>query len=122
MEKLSIGQASERFGLSRARLYQLLEKGAVVGHRSNKKGRGAGSWVDGITLSQHINTRDERWGQGRPKAEADGNYIPIRLAAEKTNYSITHLTRLVKQGSIASIKKGGDNLIHYPSLLGYIKK
>jgi transposase len=122
MEKLSIREASERFGLSRARLYQLLEKGTIVGHRSTMRGRSAKSWVDGNSLCKHLETRDERRGQGRPKAKAEGNYLPIWLAAQKTSYSIRHISRLVKQGSIASIKSGQDSLVHYPSLLGYINK
>jgi hypothetical protein len=48
MEKLSIREASQTFGISRARLYQLLDKGIVAGHRSKKKGRGGGSWVNAI--------------------------------------------------------------------------
>ncbi|MEN8216686.1 MAG: hypothetical protein ABFS56_09995 [Pseudomonadota bacterium] len=40
MEKLSIREASERFGLSRARLYQLLEKGAIVGDTGKKHSDG----------------------------------------------------------------------------------
>jgi len=51
MEKLSIREASEKFGISRARLYQLLDKGAIVGHQSAMRGRSAKSWVDGNSLS-----------------------------------------------------------------------
>jgi transposase len=58
MEKLTIREASERFGLSRARLYQLLDKGIIAGHRSDKKGRGAESWIDAVTLKQHLKIRD----------------------------------------------------------------
>ena len=120
MEKLSIKQASERFGLSRARLYQLLDKGAVVGHLSNKKGKGE-SWIDSVALRQHIETRNERYAKGGPKAEAEGFYLPTRIAAEKSGYTTQHINLLIRQGSIASKKKGRFNLVHYPSLLRYKK-
>ncbi|MEN8216821.1 MAG: hypothetical protein ABFS56_10695 [Pseudomonadota bacterium] len=122
MEKLSIGEASERFGLSRARLYQLLDKGAIAGHRSEKKGRGAGSWIDGITLEQHIKTRDARDHQGCPKTKPEGDYLPTRVAAKKTGYTAQHINQLIRQGSVAAKKKGRVNLVYYPNLLRYINK
>jgi len=57
MERLSIREASERFGLSRARLYQLLGNGIIDGALSEKRGRGACSWVDIASLQAHINMR-----------------------------------------------------------------
>jgi len=93
MEKLSIREASERFGLSRARLYQLLDKGAITGHRSAMRGRSAKSWVDAISLQSHIENRHEnlRHGKGGPKILADGAYIPVCEAVKKSGYSRTHL-------------------------------
>ncbi len=122
MEKLTIKQASERFGLSKARLYQLLDKGAVAGHRSEKKGRGAGSWIDGVALKQHIQTRDERVGLGGPKAVAEGNYLPTGEAAKKIGVSIPYIHKLIKRGSVASKKSGRFNLVHWPSLSAYKNK
>ncbi len=64
MEKLSIRQASEKFGISRARLYQLLDKGAIAGHRSMQpmqRGRGARSWVDSNSLQQHSKIKSGKY-------------------------------------------------------------
>ncbi|TGO01935.1 hypothetical protein PN36_34090 [Candidatus Thiomargarita nelsonii] len=121
MEKLSICEAYERFGLSRARLYQLVDKGIVAGHRSDKKGRGAESWIDGVTLKQHLKIRDKKARMGGVCAKPDGDYLPTRIAAEKTGYTARHINLLIKQGSVASKKKGRFNLVYYPSLLWYIK-
>jgi hypothetical protein len=52
MEKLSIREASQTFGISRARLYQLLDKGIVAGHRSKKKGRGGDRGSMPLSLSR----------------------------------------------------------------------
>ncbi|OAD22867.1 hypothetical protein THIOM_001313 [Candidatus Thiomargarita nelsonii] len=127
MEKLSIREASERFGLSRARLYQLLDKGAIVGHRSAMRGRSAKSWVDGNSLSVHIKNRLEKQRQGgrhkvgRPPTKADGMYVPITEACNVSGYSAVHIYRLLKQGSIAS-KKNATVLVYLPDLLKYKKK
>jgi predicted DNA-binding transcriptional regulator AlpA len=131
MEKLSIREASERFGLSRARLYQLLEKGAIVGHRSTMRGRSAKSWVDGNSLSVHIENRLEKQRQGgrqggrhpvgRSPTKADGMYVPITEACNVSGYSAVHIYRLLKQGSIVS-KKGSAVLVYLPDLLKYKKK
>ncbi|TGO02283.1 hypothetical protein PN36_27515 [Candidatus Thiomargarita nelsonii] len=131
MEKLSIKEASERFGLSRARLYQLLDKEAIVGHKSTMRGRGAGSWINSNSLSAHIENRLEKQRQGgrqggrhkggRPPTKADGMYVPITEACNVSGYSAVHIYRLLKQGSIAS-KKNGTVLIYLPDLLKYKKK
>ena len=118
MEKLSIGQASEQFNISRARLYQLLEKGAVVGYRSEKKGRGAGSWIDRQSLCTHIHENPH----GGPKIMPEGDYLPIRIAAKNIKYTVRHINRLVKAGSVASKKVIGGYLVHYPSLLKYLNQ
>jgi len=121
MEKLSIQQASEQFNISRARLYQLLEKGAVVGHKSTEKGRRAGSWVHLESLREHIENRNNKKG-GRNKVEGYGNYLPVRIAAEKTGYSIRQINHLAKQGRILAKKMGDVNLILYSTLLNYMNK
>ncbi len=123
MEKLSIKQASERFGLSRARLYQLLESGTVVGERSQKKGRNASSWIDAESLDEHIKYRYRNHGhkKGGPKIIAQGNYIPVSEAAKKTGYTQRHIHFLVVQGSIGSREppQGRGRLVHYDDLLNY---
>ncbi|MEN8215139.1 MAG: hypothetical protein ABFS56_01925 [Pseudomonadota bacterium] len=118
MEKLSIREASQTFGISRARLYQLLEKGIIAGHRSAKKGRGADSWIDGKSLYAHI--KDDK--HGRPKLMADGDYLPTRLAAKKTGYTTQYINQLIRQGSVAAKKNKQANLVYYPSLLKYMEK
>jgi predicted DNA-binding transcriptional regulator AlpA len=118
MEKLSIREASERFGLSRARLYQLLDKGIVAGYRSDKKGRGADSWIDGQSLCTHIEDRK----YGGPKAMPEGDYLPTRVAAQKTGYTAQHINRLIRQGSVAVRKRGRVNLVYLPNLLKYLEK
>jgi len=116
MEKLSIGQASEQFNISRARLYQLLDKGIVTGYRSEKKGRNADSWIDGRSLCVHINEAKH----GRPKIMAEGNYLPTRLAAKKTGYTTQYINQLIRHGNVVSKKNKHANLVYYPSLLKYI--
>jgi hypothetical protein len=131
MEKLSIREASERFGLSRTRLYQLLEKGAIVGHRSMMRGRSAESWIDGNSLSLHIENRLEKQrqngrkqgrGGGRPLVEQKGDYLPARVAAHKTNYTRQYINQLVREGIVVAEKHGGSTLIYYPSLLNYMQR
>jgi hypothetical protein len=119
MEKLSIREASERFGLSRARLYKLLEKGAVAGFRSNQKGKAGGSWIDKRSLCEYVENTDEK--RGRKQAVGHGNYLSVRQASEKTGYSIRQLNHLAKLGAITARKDGFHNLIYYPSLLKYIE-
>jgi len=124
MEKLSIREASERFGLSRARLYQLLDKGAIVGHKSTMRGRSAGSWINSNSLSAHIENRFEKRGRGggRPLVEQEGDYLPARVAAHKTGYTRQYINQLVRQGVVVAKKNGGSTLIYYSSLLNYINK
>ncbi len=126
MEKLSISQASKQFGISRARLYQLLEKGTIMGYRSMQRGRGAGSWVDSNSLNNHIETREEKAknskSPGRPKAMAEGDYLPVRLAAYKISYTTQYINRLIKRGSVDAKKSKGVSLVFYPSLLKYLEK
>ncbi|MEN8216817.1 MAG: hypothetical protein ABFS56_10675 [Pseudomonadota bacterium] len=122
MERLSIRQASEQFGISRARLYSLLNKGAVEGYLAPRNGSKANSWIDGDSLNTHIKTRDERLYQGRPKAKPDGDYLPVRVAAQKAGYTTRHVNYLVKMGSITAKKAKGGILVYYPSLLKYKEK
>ncbi len=121
MEKLSIKQASEQFGLSRARLYQLLDKGAVAGYRTSKKEKGGTSWIDSRSLNDHLKNKDNKKG-GRPKTEGFGDYLPVKLAAEKIGYSTQHINRLIRLGSIIAKPKEGVSLVYYPSLLQHKNK
>ncbi|MEN8217776.1 MAG: hypothetical protein ABFS56_15690 [Pseudomonadota bacterium] len=119
MEKLSIREASQTFGISRARLYQLLDKGVVAGYRSKKKGRGGGSWVHLNSLHEHFTNKTD----GRPPVESDKeNYISVRMACEMTGYTNPRIYQLIKQGTIASRKGKGGVLVYYPDLLNYKRK
>jgi excisionase family DNA binding protein len=123
MEKLSIREASERFGISRARLYQLLNKGVITGHLSTKRGGAGNSWV--YLDSLHTYFIDNNKGtSGRPSVESEeGEYISVRDACQRTGYTNPHIYRLIKQGSIASRKsKKNGTLIFYPDLLNYKRK
>jgi predicted DNA-binding transcriptional regulator AlpA len=118
MEKLSIREASQTFGISRARLYQLLDKGVIVGHLSGS--HAGGSWVSLASMRTHIETRNEKWGQGRPKVLPDGEkYLPVREAAKKTGYSTRHVYLLISQGAVASKYGDTGKLVYYPDLLAY---
>jgi len=120
MEKLSIREASERFGLSRARIYKMLNDGIVNGHQSGTNA--GGSWVNLASLQMHIEERGEKWERGRPRILAEENeYISVRDAAQKSGYSTQHIYLLIKQGSIASRRGKKGILIHYPDLLRYKK-
>ncbi len=124
MEKLSIKQASERFNLSKARLYQLLDKGAVIGERAQRRGRGAGSWVDAVSLKSHIENRHENMrhgkGTGRPKITGVSNYVPVTEASKKVGYSSRHIDRLARIGKVASKQaERGGRLIDINDLLNY---
>ncbi|KHD06636.1 hypothetical protein PN36_26585 [Candidatus Thiomargarita nelsonii] len=125
MEKLSIREASERFGLSKARLYKLLGDGIITGELSQKRGKGGHSWVNISSLQNHLNTRvaKQRHGKGGLKIKGDTIYIPVSEAAKRIGYTVQHIHSLAKRGSIAS-KKTKDNkgrLIHYEDLLQYKK-
>ncbi|MEN8221285.1 MAG: hypothetical protein ABFS56_34035 [Pseudomonadota bacterium] len=114
MEKLSIREASERFGLSRARLYQLLDKGAIAGHRS-KKGK---TWLDSDSLYIHIENREKKQLVGRPITNIiDGDFLPVSLAAKRTGYTPQHINLLARQGSIAAKKLNGVRVVSYEDLL-----
>ncbi|MEN8219610.1 MAG: hypothetical protein ABFS56_25315 [Pseudomonadota bacterium] len=105
MTKLSIREASEKFGLSRTRLYKLLDKGKIEGVRSFKRGRNASSWVDADSLEKHISMRAEnqKHGKGGPRIiSEDERYVSVRLAAEKVGYTIQYVYRLAKRGSVGS--------------------
>ena len=121
MEKLTIIQASKQFGISRVRLYKLLEGQIIVGHHSKQRGRSSGSWVDADSLKLHIEQRREKLRQstGRPKAVEDGEYLPVRVAAERIGYTEQNIYHLIKSGHLESKNIRGNFLIHYPSLLEY---
>jgi transposase len=118
MKKLNIREASQQFNLSRARLYKLLKMGKITGHRSEKRGRGADSWVDSNSIEKHLNLSSQNQKQGRPKIVGDGNYVPVRKAAEKTGYCIRHIYTLANRGSIGTRKteNGKGWLIHLEDL------
>jgi predicted DNA-binding transcriptional regulator AlpA len=117
MKKLNIREASQQFNLSRARLYKLLEMGKIVGHRSEKRGRGAESWVDSNSIEKHLNLSSQNQKQGRPKIAGDGNYVPVREAAKKTGYCTPHIYTLANRGSVGTKKTANGNwLIHLKDL------
>jgi predicted DNA-binding transcriptional regulator AlpA len=99
MTRLTIREASEKFGLSRARLYKLLAMQRIVGFRSSKQGGNAESWVNASSLEKYL-CRPGKKKNGAPMIMGDGDYVPVRIAVEKTNYSRTHIYRLARQGSI----------------------
>ncbi len=123
MEKLTIKQASERFGLSAARIYKLLGDGKIIGKRAGKRGRGGGSWVDADSLSEHIECRHENLGHGKGglKIPDEGHYISAHEAAKKTGYHPNYIRTLANRGSIGAKKSSnGDwKLIDYRDLLHY---
>ena len=91
----------------------MLDKGAIAGHRSMQRGRGARSWVDSNSLQQHSKIKS-----GRPPAKADGLYAPITQACNVSGYSAAHIYRLLEQGTISS-KKSSAVLVYLPDLLKY---
>jgi predicted DNA-binding transcriptional regulator AlpA len=101
MTRLTIREASEKFGLSRARLYKLLAQNSVAGFRSLKQGKNATpSWIDADSLARHVETRREKQRRG-PMIMGDDMYVPVRVAVQKTGYSRSYIYRLAQQGSIA---------------------
>ncbi len=123
MERLSIRQASEQFGLSRARIYKLLGDGVVMGELSQKRGKGGHSWVNISSLQNHLNTRKAKQGHGRGglKIKGDDIYMSVSDAAEKIGYTDRHIRSLITKGSIASkkAKNGKGYLVHYDDLVRY---
>ncbi|KHD09198.1 hypothetical protein PN36_12345 [Candidatus Thiomargarita nelsonii] len=114
MEKLSIREASERFGLSRARLYKLLNQGALVGHISPKKD--GKSWIYPYSLQDYYN--GNKGLPGRPQVESEGGYVSVREACQKTGYTDARIYQLIKQGNVASKKgKKGGVLVFISDLL-----
>ena len=129
MENVSVRDASEIFGLSKARIYKLLGDGIIKGELSQKRGRGSSSWVDVKSLQEHINIRDEkarRGGRGkkgvsgRHKITGNDIYIPVAEAAQKSGYSPRHIDFLAREGRVASKQaiKGG-RLVDYRDLMNY---
>jgi predicted DNA-binding transcriptional regulator AlpA len=124
MKKLSIREASEKFGLSRARLYDLLARNCIAGFRSLKRGRNANpSWVDVDSLEQHIKTRWERQ-RTAPMVMGNDIYVSVRVAAQKTGYSRKHIYRLVRRGSISAKRpdKRTGLLVYLNDLKNFRKK
>ncbi|KHD05734.1 hypothetical protein PN36_19550 [Candidatus Thiomargarita nelsonii] len=64
-------EASERFGLSRARLYKLLNQGALVGHISPKKD--GQFWIYPDSLQDYSN--GNKGLAGRPQVESEGRLM-----------------------------------------------
>ena len=125
MNKLSIIEASKKFDISRARLYKLLEKGFIVGHRSMQRGRNSGSWVDGDSLAEHIENRIEKQVQNGKQSYAlkgEGDYFPPREAAEQAGYTTRTVYRLMKESGLPTKEVKGGKLVHLPSLLRYKNK
>ncbi|MEN8220333.1 MAG: hypothetical protein ABFS56_29090 [Pseudomonadota bacterium] len=102
--RLTIREASEKFGLSRARLYDLLARNLIAGFRSMERGRNATrSWIDAGSLEKHIETREKRQ-KTAPMIVGDDIYVPVREAVQKTGYSQAHIYYLARKGSI-SVKR-----------------
>ncbi len=120
MEKLTIKQASERFGLSRARLYQLLDKGAVAGFRSNKLGKAGGTWIHAGDLAKHLETT--KGNAIRPNVYGDDIYISVAEACKISGYSQAQMYRFAKQKTLLSKKEQRNGiLINKIDLLNYLK-
>lgn len=123
MRKLSIRAASQYFGLSRARIYQLLSMGKIAGYRSSQKGCNASSWVDASSLSDYLKTKPQRAKKRSPgpKLVRDGNYIAVREAAQKTGYCVAQIYNLARRGSIAARKpdSGRGWLVHLSDLKNF---
>ncbi len=125
MEKLTIREASQRFCISRARLYKLLGDGIIDGELSKKRGKGGHSWVNLDSLKHHFDMRvaKQAHGKGGYKIVGDSIYISVSEAAKRVGYTVQHIHSLAKRGSIASKKTENNKgrLIHYEDLLRYKK-
>jgi hypothetical protein len=55
--------------------------------------------------------------RGRGCIKPEGDYLPVRVAAQKAGYTTRHVNYLVKMGSITAKKAKGGILVYYPSLL-----
>ncbi|MEN8219347.1 MAG: hypothetical protein ABFS56_23905 [Pseudomonadota bacterium] len=105
MARLSIREASKKFGLSRARLYQLLSDGKIEGEHATRCGRAARSWIEESSLAYHIQTRKERKGK---VIKGDDKYVSVRDAAKESGYSRKHIYHLARKGSIGvKLKESG---------------
>jgi predicted DNA-binding transcriptional regulator AlpA len=124
MTRLTIREASKKFGLSRARLYDLLARNCIAGFRSMERGRKAKSWVDADSLASHIENRAEKQRLGSMIFGND-KYVPVRIAAEKTGYSTGYIYSLARQGSIGIKRlrpgKRSGLLIYLKDLEGFKK-
>jgi hypothetical protein len=121
MEKLSIKEASEQFGVSRARLYKLLNDGLIAGHLSQTKSKNEISWVLANSLRTYLKNRDKKGGRPQIQCRHD-DYVPAKIAAKKSGYALRHVYYLAKRGSIASKKGEGGVLVSYTNLLDYKNK
>ena len=119
MEKLTIKEASQQFGLSRTRVYQLLREKKLQGYLSDN--HAGGSWVNLTSLKIHLGMRDKKWG--RPKVLTDNNeYMSVKDASQKTGYSTQHIYLLIKKGSIGTKQGVHGQLILYSDLLRHKEK
>ena len=119
MEKLTIKEASQQFGLSRTRVYQLLREKKLQGYLSDN--HAGGSWVNLTSIKIHVGMRDKKWG--RPKVLTDNNeYVSVKEASQKTGYSTQHIYLLIKRGSIGTKQGVHGQLIHYSDLLRHKEK
>ncbi|TGO02259.1 hypothetical protein PN36_27775 [Candidatus Thiomargarita nelsonii] len=121
MEKLSIKEASERFEMSRARLYKLLNDGLIAGHLSQTKSKNEMSWVLANSLRTYLKNRDRKGGRPQIQCLHD-DYVPAKIAAKKSGYALRHVYYLAKRGSIASKKGEGGVRVSYTNLLNYKNK
>jgi len=121
MDKLTIGEASKQFGISRARLYKLLQGQIVKGYRSKQRGPKANSWIDGDSLKLHIENRLEKQQENgrKTKIVAEGEYLPSHEAAHKVGYTVQNVDLLAREGKIKTKQTKYGKLVYYPSLLKY---
>ena len=112
--KITVSEAHDIYGISKARLYDLLSRGKIAGYVAKKRGRNGGSWIDEQSLKYFLSNRVN----GRPAIKSEGNYVSVTEAAKRSGYSPQRIHQLINEGIACtkSAQDGKGRLVLYPGL------
>ena len=111
--QMSVPIAHEKYGISKARIYELLGNGKIGGNLSKKRGRSGSSWVDVQSLEEYLQNRPN----GRPPIKSVGEYVSVSTAAEMSGYTPQRIYQMIDEGRVTTKQTAnGGILVLYSSL------
>ncbi len=115
---LPVGVASKRTKYTADYIGQLCRKGKIKGRRMGK------AWlVEEKSLLTHLSTQGPLSKNRAFREEGgEGEYIPVRTAAEKTKYGADYIGQLCRAGKVKARQVGRIWFVEENSLLSHLKK